>query len=127
MPNGGSRRNGISSHVSAYFPHIILCFHLHYGVLCLTNVNVNAPLTQLYGFCKVTSEAKSCHVIYRFVKSHTCTNDPNLTALSDSKCLFFVIAYPCIQVAGFGAIIDWYFNMLGRFFCLHIVKSTSYD
>ena len=29
-----------------------------------------------------------------------------LTALSDVKCLFLVIVYPCIPVAGFGAIFD---------------------
>ena len=40
-----------------YFLHIIRYFHLHYTVLCLTNVNVNAQLTNSYGFCYVTAVA----------------------------------------------------------------------
>ena len=92
---------------------------------CLTNVKLNAPLTEFYGFFKVTFAGKACPVIYRFDKSRTCTNDPNSTANSDIKCLFFVIVYPCIPVAGFDTIFDWCFSMLGRFFCLHIAQSTS--
>ena len=61
-------------------PHIIRYFHLHYAILCLTNVNVNAPLTNFYGFCKVTIVEKACLVIYRFDLSRTCTNNIYLTA-----------------------------------------------
>ena len=48
-------------------------------------------------------------------------------ALSDVKCLFFVSVKLCVPLAGFDAISDWYLSTLGRFFCLHIVKSTSCD
>ena len=92
------------SKLSIYFPHIIRCFHLHYAMLCLTNVNVDAPLTQVCGFCNVTYVGKSFPVLYRFDKSRTCTNDPNLIDLSDVKCLFSVIVYPCFPRAGFDAI-----------------------
>ena len=40
-------------------------FNLHYSDLCLTNVNLNATLTQLYGFCMVTFVRKACHIIPR--------------------------------------------------------------
>ena len=75
--------------LSLYFPHIC-CFHLHYAVLCLTNVNVKRPQTQYYGFCKVTFADKACPIIYRIDKSRTCTNDPNETALSDLNFLVIV-------------------------------------
>ena len=94
-------------------------------MLCLTNVNVNATLAHFYGFCKVTVAEKAYPVIYRFDISGKCSNDPNATALNGIKWLFFVIVYICIPVDGFDAIFDWYFNMLGSFFYLHIVKSTS--
>ena len=93
-------------------------------MLCLTNVNVNAPLSQFNGFCKPIVAEKACPVIYRFDISHTYTDNPNSTILSDVKCLFFVSAYLCIQVAGFDAIFDRHSSMLGHFFYLHIVKST---
>ena len=65
------------SKLSVYFPLKIRCFQLHDVVLCLSNVNVNAPLTQFYGFCKVTFADKACTVIviYAFDISRTCTND----------------------------------------------------
>ena len=50
--------------------------------------------------------------------------DPNS---SDVKCIVFVIVYLCIPEAGFDAIFDWYLSMLGRFFYLHIIKSTPYN
>ena len=49
---------------SVYSPHIIRCFHLFYAFLCFTNVEVNAPLTHLFGFCKVTV-AKIQYTIYK--------------------------------------------------------------
>ena len=109
---------------------MIDCFHLHHAVLCLTNVNVNVPLTQFYVFFKVTFAGKACHVIYRLDKSRICTNEPNSTALSDGKCLFFVNVSPCIPVAGFDAIFDWHSSVLGRLFCLHFVELshvTNYE
>ena len=48
--------------------------------------------------------------------SHKCTNDPNPTALSDVKCIFFITGYLCMRVAGFGVIFDWYLSMSGRLF-----------
>ena len=54
------------SKLSVYFKHTVRCIHLHDAVLCLTKVNTNAPLTQFYGFFKVTFADKACHVIYRF-------------------------------------------------------------
>ena len=115
------------STLSVYFPHITRSFHLHSTVLCLTNVNLNDPLTRFYGFCKVTVAEKACTVITRFDISHSCTKNPKSTAISDVKCLYFVIVYLCIPVAGFDAIFDWYLSMLERFFYLHIVKSTPYN
>ena len=75
-------------------------------MLYLTNVYVNTPLTQFYGFCKVIIAKKACLVICRFDIFRTCTDDPNSTALSDVKQLFFVIVYLYIPVAGFDAIFD---------------------
>ena len=56
------------SKFNVYFPHLTGCFHLQtYAVFSMTSVNVhNAPLTQLYGFCKhgkVTFAVKACPVI----------------------------------------------------------------
>ena len=62
------------------------CLHLHHVVLHLTNFNINAPLTQFYGFCKVSVAEKAFSVIYMFDLSRVCTNDPKSTALSDVKC-----------------------------------------
>ena len=47
------------------------CFHLHYAVLFVTNVNENAPLSHFYGFCNVTISEKTCSVIYGFDLSRT--------------------------------------------------------
>ena len=40
------------SKLSVYFTHTctMRCFHLHYAVPYLTNVNLNVPLTNFYGF-----------------------------------------------------------------------------
>ena len=92
-------------------------------MVCLTNVSVNATLTHFYGFCNVTVAENAFPVICSFDISHTCTNDPNSTALNGVKWLFFVIVYLCIPGDGFDAIFDWYFCMLGSFSYLHIVKS----
>ena len=91
-------------------------------MLCLSNVSVNVPLTQFYGFCKVTFEGKTFHVFYWLDKFHTLTNDPSSTVLSDVKCLFFVNVSPCIPVAGFDAVFDWHTSMLGNYSCVHIVE-----
>ena len=79
------------SKLSIDIPLIIRRFHLHHAVLCLTNVNINDPLTHFYGFCKVIITVKAWPVISGFDLSRTCANDPNSTALSDVKCLFFAL------------------------------------
>ena len=112
------------SKLIVYCPHIIRGFHSHHVVLYLINVNVNTPLTQFYGFCKVIVAKKAWPVIFTFDIFCPCTDDPNSTVLSVVKYLFFVIVYLYIPVAGFDAIFDWYLSMLGRIFNLHIVKST---
>ena len=61
------------SKLSVYFSHIICCFHLHCAELCLTNANVNAPLTHFFGFYKVTVAVKARPVISRFDISRTYT------------------------------------------------------
>ena len=66
---------------SVYFPQIIRCFHLHFAVLGLTNVIVNAQLAHIYGFFKITVADKACPIISIFGISRKCTNDPNSTAL----------------------------------------------
>ena len=48
------------------FQHKIRCFHLHHGQLCLTYVNVNAPLIHFCGFCEVTLAEEARPVISRF-------------------------------------------------------------
>ena len=93
-------------------------------MLCLTNIDVNTPLTEFYGFCIVLVARKTCPVIFTFYIFHSRTDKPNATALSDFKQLFFVIVYLYIRVAGFDAIFDWYSSMLGHFFYLQIVEST---
>ena len=94
-------------------------------MLYFTNVNVNTPLTQFYGFCKVIVEKKACPDICRVDLFHTCTDEPNSMTLSDVKCCSLVIVYLTIPVAGFDTnFFYWYFVMLGHFFYLHIVKST---
>ena len=47
-------------------------FSLHHAVLCLTNANINAPLTHFSGFCKIPVDEGARHVI-------------------NVKCLFFVV------------------------------------
>ena len=94
------------SKFSVNFPHIICCFYLHYAELGLTNVNLNVPLTHFCVFCKVCILEKTCPVVKMFDSPRTCTNDPNTTVLSDVKCVFFVIVYLCIPVAGFDAIFN---------------------
>ena len=73
-------------------------------MLCVTNVNVNAPLTHIYDFCEVIFADKARPVINIFDKSRACTNDPNSMALSVVKCLFFVI----VPIAGSDTIFDTY-------------------
>ena len=81
-------------------------------MLYLTNINVNTPLTQFYGFCKVIVAERACPDIYRFDISWTCRDDPNSTAFNVVKCyslLFRICAYP------FDAIFGWYLSMLELF------------
>ena len=73
-------------------------------MLYLTNVNVNTPLTQFYGFCKVIVEKKACQGICRVDLFRTCTDEPNSTTLSDVKCCSLVIVYLYIPVTGFDTI-----------------------
>ena len=68
------------------FLHITHCFHLHQHELCLSNININAPVAHFYGFCKVTVAKKTCLVIFGFDVSRTFTNDPNSTDLSNVLC-----------------------------------------
>ena len=93
-------------------------------MLYFTNVNVNTPLTQFYGFCKVIVEKKACPDICRVDLLHTCTDEPNSTTLSDVKYCSLVIAYLYIPVANFDKKILQVFVLLRHFFYLHIVKST---
>ena len=93
-------------------------------MLYLTKVNVNTTLTQLHGFCKVMVAKKACPIIYWFDILRTCRDDSKSVALSDVKCLSFVIVYLNIPVAGFDSIFDCYLGMLGCFLYLHMVKST---
>ena len=57
-----------------------------HAVLYLTNVNVNTPLTQFNGFCKVVVATKACPDICRIYLFFTCSGEPNSTTLSDVKC-----------------------------------------
>ena len=84
-----------------YCPLIIRCFHSHHIVLYLTNVNVNTPLTHFYCFCSVIVEKKACPDICRVNLFRTCTDEPNLSTLSDVKCCSLFIVYLYIPVAGF--------------------------
>ena len=68
---------------------------------------------------------KACSDVSRFILSGIFTSDPNPTALSDVYRLFTAILYLAVQVACFDAIFDCIWNMIGRLFSLHIVKSTS--
>ena len=70
-------------------------------MLYLTNVNVNTPLTQFYGFCKVIVEKTTCPDICRVDLFRTCTDKPNSTTLNDVKCCSLVIVYLYIPVASF--------------------------
>ena len=65
----------------------------------------------------------SCYLLVRYIL-YMHQRPHNSTALSDVICLFFVIVYLCVPVAGYDAIWDWYLSMLERFIYLHIVKST---
>ena len=47
------------------FPHIIRSFRLHYAVLCLTKVIINAPLTHFCGSVKALLMRK--HVLLSLV------------------------------------------------------------
>ena len=96
------------SKLRVYCPHIIRCFHSHHTVLYLTNVNVNTPLTQFYGFCEVTVEKKACPDICRVYLFRTRTDEPNSATLSDVKCYSLVIVYLYIPVAGFYTKFFWY-------------------
>ena len=104
---------------------VIRCFHLHYAVFCLANVNINTLLTYFYGIWKVSFPKKACSDISRFILSRIFTRDPNQTALSEVYRLFTTIVYLAIQVACFGAIFDCITNMIGRLFYLHIVKAMQ--
>ena len=99
-----------------------MCFHLHYAMLCLANVNINTLHAYFYGIGKVSFFQRK-QVLY--LLSHIFTNGPNPTALSDVFGLFTTIVYLVIQVACFDAIVDCITNMIGRLFYLHIFKSTS--
>ena len=101
-----------------YVPHFILCSHLHYVMLCLTNVNVNDPPTCFYSFCKVSDVERSYRIIYGFDLSITCTR----TALVTPNHYFFVTVYLCIPVAGFDTTFDRHLSLLGCFCYLHLVK-----
>ena len=101
-----------------------MCFHLHYNVLCLANVNVNTLSAYFYGIWKVIFSKKAYCVVSRFILSRIFTSDTNPTALSDVFRLFTTIVCLAIQVACIDAIFDCITNMIGRLFCLRIVKST---
>ena len=77
-------------------------------MLYLTNVNVDTPLTQFYGFCKVTVEKKACTDICSVDLFRTYTDEPNSTTLSDVKCCSLVIVYLYIPVAGFDTKFYWF-------------------
>ena len=71
---------------NTYFQHITECFHLHWSVWLTSFLNV--PLTQFFGFSKVALVGKASPVVFWFDKTRNDTNDLNLTAFSDVKCLF---------------------------------------
>ena len=72
----------------------------------LTDVNVNTPLTQFYGFCsKVIVAKKACLIICRFDIFRTCTDDPKSKALIDPESYSLVIVNFYIPVAGFDFIL----------------------
>ena len=99
---------------SVYFQHVIKCFHLHYDVLSLANVNINTLLAYFDGIWKVSFFSENaCSDAFRFVLHCIYTNDTNSAALSDVNCLFSVVVYLGIQV---DAIFDSITNMIGRFF-----------
>ena len=65
-------------------------------------------LTQFYGFFKVTFAGKACPVIsHSLVLINSVMHQQlNSMAFTDVKCLFFIIVYPFIPVAGFEAILE---------------------
>ena len=67
---------------------------------------------------------KACSDVSRLILSRIFTSDPTLTALSDVYRFFTTIVYLFIQEACFNVIFDGITNMIGRFFDLHIDKST---
>ena len=84
----------------------------------LTSVFLRYPRRQFF-------PKKACSDVSRFILSGIFTSDPNPTALSDVYRLFTTIVYLSIKVACFDAIFYCIWNMIGRLFSLHFVKSTS--
>ena len=101
-----------------FFSCIMPCFVWLTSIKHLTSVFLRYLRSQFF-------PKKACSDVSRFILSRIFTSDPNPTALSDVYRLFTTIVYLAIQVACFDAIFDCIWNMIGRLFSLHIVKSTS--
>ena len=91
-----------------------------HGVLYLTNVNVNTPLTPFYGLCNVIVAEKASTAIYKFDISHTCTDDLNSTAISDGKCRFFMP--PTLKKWG-----TYWFRLVRMYVCVCVCMYSFRD